>query len=48
MIENTKTKDQRICVLNSMQSITAEEIKDGTTYLSVMEDNLKVLKEAMQ
>lgn len=48
VIENTKTKDQKICVLNSMQSITADEIKKGTTYLSIMEDNLKVLKEAMQ
>ena len=48
VIENTKTKDQKICVLNSMQSITSEEIKEGTTYLSIMEDNLKVLKEVMR
>ena len=47
VIENTKTKDQNILVLNSMQSITSEEIADGTTYLSVMEENLKTLKEAL-
>ena len=38
---------QNILVLNSMQSITAQEIADGTTYLSVMKENLKVLKEAL-
>ena len=47
MIENTKAKDQKILQLNSMQSITSEEIADGVTYLSVMEDNLGVLKEAL-
>ena len=47
VIENTKEKDQKILELNSMQSITSDEIKDGVTYLSVMEDNLKVLKEAL-
>ena len=38
---------QKILQLNSMQSITSEEIADGATYLSVMEDNLNVLKEAL-
>lgn len=47
VIENTKAKDQKILQLNSMQSITSEEIADGATYLSVMEDNLRVLKEAL-
>ena len=48
VIENTKKKDQKILELNSMQSITSDEIKNGVTYLSVMEDNLKVLKEALK
>ena len=39
---------QKILELNSMQSITSDEIKNGVTYLSVMEDNLKVLKEALK
>ena len=48
VIENTRDKDQKVAVLNSMQSITSEEIADGTTYLSIMEDNLKVLKAALK
>lgn len=48
VIENTKKKDQKILELNSMQLITSDEIKNGVTYLSVMEDNLKVLKEALK
>ena len=48
MIENTSDKNQKVAVLNSMQSITSEEIADGTTYLSIMEDNLKVLKAALK
>lgn len=48
VIENTKKKDQKILELNSMQSITSDEIKNGVTYLSVMEGNLKVLKEALK
>lgn len=47
VIENTETKDQKILELNSMQSITSDEIADGVTYLSVIEDNLDVLKEAL-
>lgn len=47
VIENTKTKNQSIHELNSMQSITSKEIKNGMTYLSVMEDNLKVLQEVL-
>lgn len=48
VIENTRDKDQKVAVLNSMQSITSEEIADETTYLSIMEDNLKVLKAALK
>ena len=47
VIENTKTKDQKILTLDSMQSVTSDEIADGTTYLSIMEGNLKILKEAL-
>ena len=44
---STKTKDQEIQVLDSMQSITKDDMESGTTYLSVMEENLGVLKEAL-
>ena len=48
IIENTKDKNQKILTLDSMQSATSDDVKTGTTYLSVMEDNLEVLKEALQ
>ena len=35
-------------MLNSMQATTEEEMKKGITYLAVMEQNLKVLQEALQ
>lgn len=47
VIENTKTKDQKILPLNSMQSVTTKEVEEGTTYLSIMENNLQILKEAL-
>lgn len=45
--DNTKTKDQKILVLDSMQSISSADIANGKAYLSVMESNLEVLKEAL-
>ena len=48
IIENTKDKNQNILTLDSMQSTTSEDVANGTTYLSVMEKNLEVLKEALQ
>lgn len=47
VIANTKTKNQKILVLDSMQSKTSNDIKNGISYLSVMERNLKVLKAAL-
>ena len=46
--DNTKDKNQEILSLDSMQSTTSEDVKNETTYLSVMESNLDVLKKAMQ
>ncbi|HCA71034.1 MAG TPA: zinc ABC transporter substrate-binding protein [Ruminococcaceae bacterium] len=48
IIENTQTKEQKILTLDSMQSATSEEAANGVTYLSVMDSNLSVLKEALQ
>ena len=47
VISNTKEKNQQICRLDSMQSVTAKDKESGTTYLSVMQNNLEVLKEAL-
>ena len=46
--DNTASKDQKILTLDSLQSVTSEDVKAGTTYLSVMQSNLEVLKEALQ
>ncbi|MEA5012711.1 MAG: metal ABC transporter substrate-binding protein [Angelakisella sp.] len=47
IIENTRQKDQRVLTLNSMQSITTKEVQNGMDYLSVMEQNLAVLRDAL-
>ncbi len=47
IVENTSTKDQSVLTMDSMQSTTSEDVENGTTYLSVMEANLEVLKEAL-
>ena len=47
VVQNTAAKDQKILVLDSMQGTTASDIQAGMTYLSVMESNLEVLKEAL-
>ena len=46
--DNTASKDQKILSMDSMQSTTSQDLENGVTYLSVMEDNLVVLKEALQ
>jgi len=33
--------------MDSMQSTTSENVANGTAYLSVMEQNLSMLKEAL-
>lgn len=43
----TKTKDQRLLTLDSMQSVTDAERKAGVTYLAIMERNLAVLTDAL-
>ena len=47
VVQNTATKDQKILAMDSMQGTTAADIQNGMTYLSVMEANLEVLKEAL-
>ena len=47
IVRNTAEKDQSILTLDSMQSTTSTDVANGTTYLSVMESNLDVLKQAL-
>ena len=48
IIQNTNDKNETVLQMDSMQSTTLDDVKDGTTYLSIMESNLNVLKEALQ
>jgi len=47
VIENTNDGNQEILVLDGMKAVTAADIRDGVTYLSIMESNLAVLREAL-
>ena len=47
IVQNTAKKDQKVLTMDSMQSTTYEDVKNGATYLTIMEQNLDVLKEAL-
>lgn len=47
IIASTKEKNQRVLLMDSMQSTTMKNIKDGATYLSIMKKNLETLKTAL-
>lgn len=48
VIANTKNKNQQIIAMNSLQSVTADQLKAGVSYLSVMEENLAALERALE
>ncbi len=48
IIENSGAKDVDVLTLNSIQSISREDMKNGVSYISLMEGNLEVLKKALQ
>ena len=45
--DNSKTKNQIILALDSIQTVSMDDISAGATYLSIMEKNLAVLVEAL-
>jgi zinc transport system substrate-binding protein len=47
VIDSASGEGRRILVLDAMQSVTAADVRDGVTYLSIMEKNLETLKEAL-
>ncbi len=47
VVDNTQAKNQKILSLDSMQGTTAQDVAAGATYLSVMESNLNILREAL-
>ncbi len=44
----TASKDQKILTMNSLQSVTGAQAESGITYLSVMKENLDILREALK
>ena len=44
---NTQNQDQEILTMKSMQSVTSEDVQNGANYFSIMEENLNVLKQAL-
>ncbi|MBQ9887283.1 MAG: zinc ABC transporter substrate-binding protein [Lachnospiraceae bacterium] len=46
--DNTAAKNQTILTMDSLQSATSADIKSGKTYLSVMQQNLDILKDALK
>ena len=47
LVENTAAKNQKVLTMDSMQAMTSKDAANGATYLSVMEQNLSVLREAL-
>ncbi len=47
IINSSQNQDREILGLNSLQSVNSDDIADGITYLSVMQENLQVLKTAL-
>lgn len=47
VVANTYKKNQKIITMDSMQATTLSDVKNGVTYISVMEKNLKALREAL-
>ena len=47
IVQNTTAKNQKVLTMDSMQSTTSQDVANGETYLSIMEQNLTVLKEAL-
>jgi len=47
IISNTTSGNQQILVMDSMQSANADDWQNGVTFLSIMESNLNVLREAL-
>ncbi len=47
VIQNTASKDQKILALDSMQTISLNDTDGSVSYLQIMENNLEILKEAL-
>ena len=49
VLENSSDKDRDIVMLNSLQSVTKDELKSSSmTYLSLMQSNYRKIKDALE
>lgn len=48
IIQSSRKKNAKILTFDSLQSTTTKDVKKGITYLSVMQKNLEILKEALK
>ena len=48
IVSTSKDKSAQILSMDSMQSTTSGDVKNGATYLSIMENNLDVLTDALK
>ena len=48
VVSNTAAGNAGILTMNSLQSVTSKDVEAGVSYLGVMQQNLEVLKEALQ
>ena len=48
IVQNTAGKNQQILTLDSIQSVSSKDIKEGITYLSIMESNQNILQQALE
>ncbi len=47
VIASTKSQNQQILSMNSMQAVTSQQMDEGASYLGIMEQNLEVLRQAL-
>jgi zinc transport system substrate-binding protein len=47
IISESRDKDADILTLNSMQSVTMDDVKNGVSYFGLMQENLAVLEAAL-
>lgn len=47
IIDNAQSDDLQILTLDSMQSVTAQDVDNGASYLDIMRSNLEVLRQAL-
>lgn len=47
VVSATSAKNQKILTVNSMQSVTTQDVREGASYLAIMEDNLEALRQAL-